>query len=194
MEWIHQDGKTFLAPVVSKVGKITNVNKWDQAFRIYATIYCGANPSRSKEIWQYVSIIHTAANSFIWDNVASYDYTFHHLMEFNPQRSWATTYTQMWNLTMREPLTKNNFVRTTGSPGFSAQGGGVNLVGFNSGQSGHKNNRPKSNYCWSFNKGQKCKFGKSCRFIKRCSYCDGGNHGRYNCSKLAARKESVDKK
>ena len=98
LEWIHQDGGTFLAPVVDRANKITNFRKWDQAFRVYATIYCRANPSRAKEIWQYVLVINTAATTFMWDNVYEYDVTFRHLMPFNLNRSWAVTYNQMWNL------------------------------------------------------------------------------------------------
>ena len=59
--------------------------------------------SRSKEVWQYIDNINTAASSFIWDNVYSYDITFRRLMEFNPHRSWAVTYTKMWNLCTKQP-------------------------------------------------------------------------------------------
>ena len=51
-----------------------------------------------KEIWQYITVINTAASSYIWDNVYNYDITFQHLWLFNPSRSWAVTYNQMWNL------------------------------------------------------------------------------------------------
>ena len=110
LEWIHQDGGTFLAPVSDRANKITNFRRWEQAFRIYATIYCGANPNRSREIRQYVSVISTAASTFVWDNVYEYDVIFRHLMAFNPCRSWAVTYNQMWNICMRESLpNRNNF-------------------------------------------------------------------------------------
>ena len=71
---------------------------------MYTTIYCGANPSRAKEIWQYISVINTVASSYVWDNVYNYDVVFRHLMAFNPQRSWSITYNQMWNLSMCDPL------------------------------------------------------------------------------------------
>ena len=72
-------------------------------------IYCAANPQRSKEIWQYISVINTAASAYAWDNVYNYDITFRHLMAFNPGRSWAVTYNQMWNLSMQDPLPKNQY-------------------------------------------------------------------------------------
>ena len=106
-EWCVKDGSTFLTPA-EKEKKITNVRKWDQAFRMYASIYCRANPDRAGEVWQYIEVIHKAAAAYIWDNVAKYDYIFRHLMEYNPGRSWAITYSHMWNITLVEPLNKNN--------------------------------------------------------------------------------------
>lgn len=108
LEWVHRDGGTFLVPA-QRDSKITNFRRWEQAFRAYATIYCGANPHRSKEIWQYITVINTAASAYTWDNVYNYNVTFRHLMAFNLNRSSAITYNQMWNLSMREPLPKNNF-------------------------------------------------------------------------------------
>ena len=107
LEWVQRDGGTFLVPA-QRDSKINSFRRWEQAFRAYATIYCGANPHRSKEIWQYITVINTAASAYLWDNVYNYDITFRHLMAFNPNRSWAVTYNQMWNLSMRDPLPKPN--------------------------------------------------------------------------------------
>ena len=49
--------------------------------------------------------------------------------------------------------------------------------------------RKKPDYCWSFNKGIKCKFGCSCHFIECCSYCDSGAHGVISCPKLGHKEE-----
>ena len=161
-----------------KPNRITNFRCWEQAFRIYATIYCGANPSRAREIWQYISIINMASTAYVWDNVYNYDVIFRQLMQFNPNRSWAITYNHMWNLSMRMPLPNK-------LQNFSRQGFPLNNR-FNS-SSNHSNSgniKKKSDYCWNFNKGIKCKFGNKCRFVKRCSYCDSGSHGVYACNKL----------
>ena len=64
MEWVQRDGGTYLVPA-RKESHITNFRRWEQAFRMYATIYCGANPHRAKEIWQYISVINSAASSYI---------------------------------------------------------------------------------------------------------------------------------
>ena len=36
-------------------------------------IYCIVNPNRTREIWQYISIINTASMSYNWKNVYNYD-------------------------------------------------------------------------------------------------------------------------
>ena len=115
---IEENGEKFLTttPAASDKG-ISSLRKWEQAFRVYAAVYTRANPSRAAEVWQYVHIIHTAALSWAWDNVAYYDYTFRQLMAYNPARSWAKTYTQAWNLSMCDPL------GPVADPGFG-QGGG----------------------------------------------------------------------
>ena len=165
LEWVNRDGGTFLVPVSDREHKINSIRRWDQAFRVYATIYCGSNPYWSKEIWQYVSVINTAAASYMWDNVASYDYTFRHLMEFNRNRSWATTYNQMWNLCMKDPIQKGSFTKANGNSQnqpyrqvsqttpHSVQGAGKTEQG---------RLKKKLNYCWYFNKGEPCKYGKKC--------------------------------
>ena len=108
LEWVQRDGGKFLVPA-QRDSKINGFHRWEQAFRAYATIYCDANPQRAKEIWQYITVINTAAASYLWENVCNYDITFRYLMAFNPQRSWAVTYNQMWNLSMRDPIPRNNY-------------------------------------------------------------------------------------
>ena len=186
LEWVFRDGGTYLAPAGNRENRINGIRKWDQAFRVYAIIYCGAHPERAKEIWQYVEIIHTAAASFAWENVATYDCTFRQLMAFNPLRSWATTYSQMWNICMKDPLVNNkNNHQFRGGAG----GGYFNGNGNNSSQQKPNTNKggprgKKSKYCWNFNKGVPCKFGNRCRFIEKCSYCDSPNHGLNTCPKV----------
>ena len=182
MEWVHHDGQTFLAPASDPNSKINGIRKWDQAFRVYATIYSGANPSRSQEIWQYITVIHTAAAAYIWDNVSNYDFTFRHLMAFNPQRNWGKIYTQMWNLSMREPLVRNNNFRVASGPGGPSMSSPKGQVAGNS---------SKPQYCWSFNKGMKCRFGSKCKFVERCSYCDKASHGVHVCPKIFGKTDSA---
>ena len=185
---MHKKGQTFLTPVAQHESKISSVRRWDQAFRVYATFYCGANPSRAREVWQYVDVIHTAAASYAWDNVYNYDVTFRHLMEFNPNRSWAVTYNHMWNLSLRDPVAKNGFSFSRGSysggNNYSSNSGKTsNMGGANTGKKAKK----RVTYCWNWNKGVQCKYAPKCKFIERCSYCDANMHGIHACPKLDAK-------
>ena len=104
-------------------------------------------------------------------------------MAFNPQRSWAVTYNQMWNLSMKEPLTKN-YSNSRHASGFAHMSNGVTAQSQN--QKNH-NTKRKSDYCLNFNKGVPCKFGNKCKFVERCKYCDAASHGVYCCPKLQKR-------
>ena len=76
MELVDRDGQSYFMPYNHDV-KITNVRKWEQAFCIYAAIYSPAYPARSAEIWQYVYVINSAASTYVWEDVAHYDFVFH---------------------------------------------------------------------------------------------------------------------
>ena len=108
LEWISKDGLTFLVPAQDRELKITGFKKWDQAFRVYASIYCNANPSRAGEIWQYIHMISSAATSYQWDNVAYYDTVFRQMMAERPGRKWSKTYVQLWQLALRDPVQKGS--------------------------------------------------------------------------------------
>ena len=148
---------------------MNTLKKWDQAFRVYASIYSRANPHRSHEIWQYVHVIMTAASHYIWENVAEYDVTFCQLMAAYPHRNWGKIYNQMWNLAMKEPVQCTSNYRLGGQGSHAA---------------GHKEGRDK--YCWKFNK-NKCK-KKNCEWEHHCKFCDAWGHGVYNCFKKLAAK------
>ena len=49
LQFFYQNGETFFVPA-DKENKISSIRKWEQAFRVYAAIYCAANPSCSAEI------------------------------------------------------------------------------------------------------------------------------------------------
>ena len=69
MQFINRDGATYWVPADHE-NKIIGIRRWDQAFRVYAAIYCKANPGRAGEIWQYIYVINSAATSYNWENVA----------------------------------------------------------------------------------------------------------------------------
>ena len=149
MELKNIDGRQFWVPAENKDGRINSLKQWDEAFRVYAEIYCKANPTRASEVWQYVDTIHKAAATFTWENVALYDFHFRKMMAKNPHRSWAKTFTQMWNVDLRDHLPK--------VPQYSSV---------------QKGGSQKVKICWKFNKGH-CSYGQKCQFEHRCSFCFG---------------------
>ena len=103
---VNKDGHSFLVQTsaTDKANKIFGIKKWDEAFRIYTTIFSQHNPTRAAEIVQYANCINSAAASFQWENVVYYDETFRRQMEEHPERSWAITNSQLWTYSMREHL------------------------------------------------------------------------------------------
>ena len=181
LEWVTRDGMTYLAPAQDKECQINGIRKWEQAFRIYAAIYCNANPTRSGEIWQYIHTINSAATSFQWENVQYYDTVFRQMMSDKPGRSWSKTYVQLWQLALRDPIHKNQ----SGSSG----GRVANESATTSGKNNQKNWRERC--CWQFNRTGKCA-KENCPFDRRCSYCGMWNsHGSNTCRKrLGGDKEA----
>ena len=151
LNWSQRMDIHFFKPV--RDNQITGLRKWEKAFRVYAAIYTDANPECSGEIWQYMHCINVAASSYHWDNVAQYDLTFRQLMAFKPNRSWAKTYYQGWNLAMRDPLG----VCHNQNPGTSRYVNNYN----NAGQGKARDWR--NDCCWKYNKNW-CKRGKECNF------------------------------
>ena len=116
-------------------------------------------------------------------------------MAFNPQRSWSITYNQMWNLSMCDLLpsrnAQNKFLYGQNmSFSQSYQLNGMQASGSHNHQNAKRLSQGKrSVYCWTFNKGLKCKFAPKCKFIERCSYCDSPSHPIINCPKVDKRKK-----
>ena len=180
LEFITHEGQTYLAPASDKDNKIYGLHKWEQAFRVYATIYSKANPSRSAEIWQYIHTINMAAANYAWENVAYYDFTFRQMMSHNPNCSWAKIYSQLWNLVMCTPLQKfSNNYSSGGNRNYNNQNGQARSM---SGGHNKKINHP----CWKFNKNQPCSPG--CEYEHKCSYCGMFGHSVLDCNKLFSKK------
>ena len=114
---ITQGTNNFFEPPLPKtVNKISNIRKWDQAFRINAAIYTHANPERASEIWQYVYVIHIAASVNPWENVYFYDINFRELMASKLWRNLGKTYTQGWK---NMAFNNNNSSTTIGTANVS---------------------------------------------------------------------------
>ena len=171
LDTVTRDGQTYLVQGKEKDLKINSFRKWDKAFRVYSMIYTQANPSRAAEIMQYVDVIANAATTFVWDNVAQYDYTFRKLMAQFPSRSWARTHQNMWSIYLKEHNVRS------GQPGSSG---------------GKKNWR--DNCCWRFNQDRCSKSSSTCNFEHRCSFCGAYSHTRLSCPKKPVKKHDKGRK
>ena len=178
---------TFLAPVSDHEQKVNGIKKWDHAFRVYAAIFCGANLLTAKEIWQYIYIIHSAAASYQWDNVAFYDYSFRQMMSERPNRNWGKTYTQLWQLALHDPINKQNESNrwSSGQHQQHQHGSSTATAGPSEGMA----TKHKDWCCWTFNRVGKCE-KPGCKFDNCCSYCGTWNtHGSNTCKKKLGSKK-----
>ena len=172
IELVRNNGQTYYIPAKPKANdKINNVKKWDEAFRVYAAIYSEANPTRSSEILQYIHMIHNAARSFAWENVVRYDYIFRQKMAKRPSRSWARINSQLWSISMVNPL-QRNFGNSSNQNNNNTQNGKQDL---------------RKICCWRYNRNKCTK--TNCRFEHRCSYCGNINHIYLNCPKRSNNKQ-----
>ena len=79
LEIVNKNGMSYLAPVQERDGtQISSYAKWEQAFRVYSNIITGTFPHKATELLQYHHAIHTAAMSYVWENVYAYDKEFRH--------------------------------------------------------------------------------------------------------------------
>ena len=172
MQLVIRGGQSFWTPVSDAV-HINGFGKWEQAFRVFSNIYTKAYPHRASEMIQYNHIIHTIAQTYVWDNVYLYDKEFRLHMAKNPSRSWAVILQQAWAFHLRDR--------------HGNQGHHYEQVGSNSNHSG--NGRGKVNEpCRKFNLGR-CNYGTNCKYEHKCSYCFKFGHPIHTCRKMQADKE-----
>ena len=165
MTMINKGGMMYWVPLERNTS-INGYGKWDQAFRVFLDIYSGKYLERTSELIQYNHIIHTAAGTYAWENVARYDQEFRCHMERHPTRSWGVILQQAWTMFLKDRVvTHNHTPQGKNNSGSVSHGEGKNV------------NRK---LCFGFNRGF-CKFGTKCRFEHRCGYCNKFGHGTYNC-------------
>ena len=173
---VNKDGHPFFVPVRDNLTSINSFGRWEQAFRVFSEIYSRHHPHRSSELIQYNHIIHTAAMTYVWENVYLYDIDFHFHIGKHPQCSWAIILQQAWSMRLREKLNKQS--THAASPGL------------------HNNNNNSSREpCWCFNKGR-CTYGKKCKFEHKCMMCNKYGHGTFNCrcgGSMHQRRDDRDK-
>ena len=164
MEIVSRNGFTYLSPISEReAANINSYGKWEQAFRIYSNVLTSKMPGKSTELLQYGHTIHTAAMSYHWDNVYSYDKEFRQHIGHHLSRTWSVILQQAWTMLLKDRIRNNsNHLFQKG-----------NLPG-------SKSNKKEP--CRHFNRG-KCTFGLSCKFDHRGSVpkCGKFGHGTHIC-------------
>ena len=120
MEMVNRGGYSYWVPIADReLTSINNFNKWEQAFRVFSNIYTSYHPSRAGELIQYNHIIHTASQTFLWENVYRYDREFCiHMSCHHMNRSWVVILQQAWSMFLKDKVNHNY------TPGSSKQAGG----------------------------------------------------------------------
>ena len=168
-EMIVRDGKTYWVPASNnEATDISSYNRWEQAFRVFSDVYVRAFPHRASELVQYSHLIHTASQTYIWENVYMYDKDFHLHLSRYPKRSWSIILQQAWAVRLKDKL-KN------GPTNFNSTGG-----------------QTRNEICKRYNKG-KCLYSSECNFEHRCSFCFKFGHSVINCRRLRAIVGSKDR-
>ena len=118
-------------------------------------------------------MIHMAANSAPWENVAAYDRDLRRHMARHPLRSWGIILQQAWTVHIKDT--------------------GRNFRGETSRNERERTPNRKKDLCWRFNKG-KCSYGLNCKFDHRCGVCNKFGHGAQSCRKLGLDRNSYPDK
>ena len=142
----------------SVTDKIGSVNKWTDAFLIFASVYLVEYPLKTQEIFKYMSVIREAATRSPWFQCRAYDEQFRLRQALHVQ-SWALINADLWLRCFSRvgPLPLQN---QSVSP-----------------QSKVTSQSPA---CLHFNKGT-CRW-LVCRYWHVCSICYSSTHGRWACS------------
>ena len=160
MELINRGGQSFFVPVECESSSgISNISKWEQSFRVYMNVYTKEHPHRAAELMQYNHIIFTAASSYLWDNVYTYDQEFRIHMGNFPNHNWAIILQQAWTMHLKDRI-KYDHSKGNSNYGF----------------------KKKKEECRHFNKGL-CTVGLGCKYDHRCLECGKFGHGTYICRK-----------
>ena len=156
---------SYLIPLAERESAtISNFYRWEQAFRVFSNIYMEAYLGKANELVQYNHTIHTAAQTFVWDNVYRYDCEFRlHMSKHHLARSWAVFLQQAWSMCLKD--------KDSGGSGQQQSFGG----------SHSKASGARCKLCFDFNSGY-CSYGQSCKFDHKCSFfCNKFGHGAHNC-------------
>ena len=188
LEIINRNRRTFFVPATDSAdsGGISNFSQeqaffWEQAFRVFSTIYTRRFLGRAAELIQYNHIIHTAALIYTWENVYLYDQDFRLHLSHYPSRSWLVILQQAWTMRLKDRNRADNEVILQEAWTMRLKDRNRADNDNNSKNSGSRS-KSKKDVCWHYNAGR-CTYGSSCKFEHRCAICNKFGHSAHICHK-----------
>ena len=163
LEVVHRNGYSYLATTSERdTLQITSYARWEQAFRVYSNVITAKFPHKATELLQYNHTVHTAASSYVWENVYAYDKEFRHHISRHVEHPWNVILQQAWTMLLKDRLRNDNTFFQRGN--------------------NNRGSKRDAEPCRRFNKG-KCTFGLACKFDHRCSVkkCGKFGHGVHIC-------------
>ena len=151
---------------------INSIQSWTDAFLVFSSVFLGAHPSRAQELLKYANLIRTAASRYAGWGWKTYDTQFRLRQQRVPSRSWSIIDGELWTIYVATSSYNVNASRGTNPSSFRNGGQGKNQTG------GSK----RGGVCFEFNKPEGCK-RQSCKFMHRCSKCNGAGHKAQFCKK-----------
>ena len=105
LTFVNKGGVPYLVPASDKSdSQINSYGKWNRAFQVFSEIITRKYPEKAQELLQYDHVIHTAAQTFQWDNVAAYDKDFRIHISRHPARTWSVILQQAWSMRLNDKI------------------------------------------------------------------------------------------
>ncbi len=159
---------------------IKSIQVWTSAYMIYASIMLERWENKGLEFFKYMDTVRVAASRGFNLGWVQYDEQYRLRKERNPSSSWGVVDNELWMIYVCTP--NGNVPQNTGYQATRY----MNANSYYTPQPGitrpsQPNDRQAKNVtCKYFNRGQKCDYGKSCKFAHKCSKCNGF-HAYVNC-------------
>jgi hypothetical protein len=139
---------------------------------IYASVMLEKFPNNGQEYIKYMQTVRMAASRGVNGGWVQYDEQFRLRKARYPTSSWGVVDMELWLLCVATP--KFSTVQrpfNTGLVNQHSQQLAVNNSLYNGG-TGHNRGQSRNYLCRAFNMG-KCTFGRNCKYLHKCSKCNG---------------------
>ena len=170
---VHLTGKGHLEarPLVNTKDKVSSIEKWTDAFLIFASIYLKRFPNKTQQILQYINIIREAASRSVTFTWRTYDEQFQ-LRQASDLQPWGKINSDLWLRLM-----------TSSTVSSLPQSGATSTSGGYTGATSKSDQTHVVGTCFDFNDGFCSR--SYCKFKHICSNCNYPSHGRVNCFRQA---------